>query len=372
MMIDKNIKVMKSIQGTILFLLLSLLVSGTFGQAMAEPRQEVAQESDTVDLSANKGFDVFASDELLYMTLRFDVREFLRTKNNPEYLDATLTVKLNNTDSLVQQIRVKARGEMRRTYCAFPPIMLKFKGSGIDSGRIYGKGTLKLVTHCNATANFNGNVLKEYLVYKMYNLVTPYSFKTRLARITYIDINKPDKPLEAYAFLIENEEKMAERNHAVLIKSMNSTQKNMFPLEMTRVAVFNYMIGNTDWSVPLQHNIKIMKSLKIPSSKSIPVPFDFDYSGFVNAVYAMPHELLPIKDVSERYYQGICGQDQVVNKVVDEFAELKDEFMNTVSSFEYLSKNDKKYVEYYLGSFYRSSNYKTYLISDLNRTCKQF
>ncbi len=363
---------MKPIHHITLVVFISMISTWTYSQEMTGIMDTVAQEPFATEHGVKNGFDFFASDELLEMTLSFDVREFLRTKSQPENLDASLTVKLSDTDSLSQQIKVKARGEMRRTYCAFPPIMLKFKGSGKDSGRICGKGNLKLVTHCNATADFKGNVLKEYLAYKMFNLVTPYSFKTRLVKITYIDINRPEKTFEAYGFLIENEEKLAERNHAVMIKVLNATQKDMSPLDMARIAVFNYMIGNTDWTVPYQHNIKIMKSLETPVEKPIPVVYDFDYSALVNAVYAIPHERLPIQDVSERYYLGICNQDEVLNTVIEEFEELKDDFMGTIRSFEYLPKNEKKFVENYLNSFYKSYNQNTYLISALNRTCKRF
>ncbi len=363
---------MKLIHNIVLVLSISMLNTWSFSQATTGIKDSVASDSFAAENTPKYAFDFFDSDELLEMTLSFDVKELLRTRSQPENLDASLIVKLTDTDSLSQHIKVKARGNMRRAYCAFPPIMLKFKGSGKDSGRIYGKGNLKLVTHCNATADFKGNVLKEYLVYRMFNLVTPYSFKTRLVRITYIDINRPDKTFQAYGFLIENEDKMAERNQAVLIKAMNATQKDMASLDMARIAVFNYMIGNTDWTVPYQHNIKIMKSMKTPADKPIPVVYDFDYSGFVNAVYAAPHETLPIQDVSERYYLGVCGQDEALNTVINEFTELKDDFMNTIRSFEYLPKNDRKYVEGYLNSFYKSYNYNTYLISALNRTCKQF
>ena len=363
---------MKTKPSIYLLLCLSLFCLCSYGQEIEGVQYANVKDEYTVEPAANQGFDFFASDELLQMTLSFNIKEFLKTKNKPEYLDANLTVHLSGTDSLSQHIKVKARGYMRRSYCAFPPIMMKFKGSGSDSARIYGKGTLKLVTHCNATANFKGNVLKEYLAYRLYNLVTPYSFKTRLVKITYVDVNKPDKAFEAYGFLIENEDKMAERNHAVLIKAMNATQKDMGPIDMARIAVFNYMIGNTDWSVPYQHNIKIMKSLGNPSEKPIPVAYDFDYSGLVNAVYAVPFEELPIKEVTERYYLGVCNQDEQLNKVIDEFTGLKDKFLGTVRDFEYLSRSDRKYVEYYLNSFYNSYNYKNYLISDLNRTCKRF
>jgi hypothetical protein len=344
----------------------------SYNQELAGTQNAIVQFTDTVEPERSHDFDFFASDEPLQITLRFDIREFLKTKNNPVYLDAMLTVKTSDADSLSQNIKVKARGFMRRSYCNFPPVMLKFKNNDNEAEQIQKKGTLKLVTRCNNSTLFENYVLREFLVYRLYNMLTPYSFRTRLVHVNYIDINKPEKSYASFGFLIENEDKMAERNHAVIIKVKNATQKDMTSMDMTRIAVFNYMIGNTDWSVPFQHNIKIMKSLEAPSDKAIPVIYDFDYSAVVNAIYAVPFEELPIKDVSERYYMGLCDRDEEVNAIVDELTGLKEKFMDAVWNFEYLSKGDKKFVESYLGGFYAHSDSKKYLLSELNRTCKQF
>jgi hypothetical protein len=315
------------------------------------------------------GMDLFSSDELLQITLCFDIREFVKTKNEQQYMDAQLTVKTSEDDSVSQDIKLKARGFMRLSYCSFPPIMLKFSNKK-DSARIMGKGTLKLVTHCTKSAVFEDYLFKEYLAYKLFNLVTPYSFKTRLVQIHYVDINKPENSFTAYGFLVENEETMAARNNAVVINLKNVTQKQMETYDMARVAVFNFMIGNTDWSVPFQHNVKIVKTLNELSDKGIPVAYDFDFSGLVNTVYSAPAEQLPIKSVSERYYLGMCYSDEELKPVIDEFIGLKEQFLGIVEDFNYLSKGDKKQVENYINSFYKMNKNQTMLISDLNRTCK--
>jgi len=140
---------------------------------------------------------------------------------------------------------------------------------------------------------------------------------------------------------------------------------------MARVAVFNYMIGNTDWSVPLQHNVKIVKSLEVPSDKGIPIAYDFDYSGLVNTVYSAPHEELPIKNVTERYYLGLCFNEEEIKPVVDEFLGMQEQILGTINDFEYLSKGDKKQVEAYVTSFFRTYKNQNILMSDLNRSCKR-
>jgi hypothetical protein len=321
--------------------------------------------------AANIGFDFFNSEEPLEMTLVFSFSTFLKTRNKPEYIDATLTLKLDDNNSLSQDIKIKARGEVRRTISIFPPIMLKFKSINQDSRPIREKGTLKLVTPCNQTSLYKEYVLKEYLAYRLFNLVTPYSFKTRLVKITYIDGDKPKNTLTSYGFLIENEKDMAVRNDAILVNHNGISNTQVNSRDLARVAVYNYMIGNTDWYLSCQHNIKVIKPLEVASDKGIPVAYDFDYSGFVDAEYSVPSKNIPIEDVKDRYYLGTCFTDEEIKPVIDEFVELKDKFISTIENFDLLSKGDKKQAENYINSFYKENRYNYVLISDLNRTCIQ-
>lgn len=363
---------MKSAYKLTALFIISMLGTFSNGQPVAGVPNTSAYKSDTTERPAKNKYDFFASDELLEITLCFDIREFIKSKYNPTYYDARITVRINESDSITQDIKLKARGEMRRDYCSFPPIMLKFKGGDSTSALKLGKGTMKLVTHCNKTPLFESYIIKEFLTYKLYNLVTPYSFRTRLVKINYVDINKAKNSFVAYGFLIENEDQLAERSNAVILNNTTLTQKQMDTEDMARVAVFNYMIGNTDWAVPSQHNIKIMKSLEVPSDRGIPVAYDFDYSGLVNTVYSTPNEQLPIKIVTERYYQGLCFSDEELQPIIDEFAGKQEQILGTIDNFEYLSNGDKKQVTYFINSFYKLYKSKNYLMSDLNRTCKRF
>ena len=343
----------------------------TVCQEMTDMQDTLIAEQTVAVLPSKSGFDFFASDAPLEITLRFDIREFLKTKNKQEYQDALMTIRISESDSISQAIKLRSRGFMRLSYCSFPPIMLKFNRDE-ENKPIQAKGTLKLVTHCTKSAVFERYVFKEYLTYKLYNLVTPYSFRTRLVKITYQDSGKSAEAFTEYGFLIENEEQMAARNNAVVINTTNISQKNMNATDMARVAVFNYMIGNTDWSVPYQHNIKVLKSLSGVSDTGIPVAYDFDYSALVNTMYSAPPEQLPIKSVMERYYMGLCFEDEKIKPVLDEFSGMQEELMGVIHDFEYLSKAEKKQVELYIKGFYSMYRNQNILISDLNRTCKQY
>ena len=402
MSIQYNDKAMKSIYFLALVLILTLTSTISRAQSLAGIQDMTLEQTTALDLLADQtsaqeliadqastqdvwtngsdifepeaynGFDFFASEELLEMTLSYDIKGLVKTKNKPEYFDAMLTVKQSDSDSIVQDIKVKARGYFRCNFCSFPPLMMKFKNKNSEAIQVEGK-TLKLVTHCHQTAKFNQYVLKEYLAYKLLNnLDSNYSFKTRLVRIHYVDINKAKNSYTAYGILIENETMLAKRNNAVIIKSDKFTPKDMNSMDMNRMALFNFMIGNTDWSVQMQHNLKILMSFDEPTGKGIPVIYDFDYSGLVNTYYSAPFEELPIKNVTDRYYQGVCTGAEQMKPLIEEFAALKDRMLGTIQDFPYLSKNDKKQAESYISSFYGLYKYQNYMISMLSNTCKTF
>jgi hypothetical protein len=360
---------MKAIKIQLFLLSFCLPWINTYPQETVLMTDTLPVTSQPVTSDPKDGLDLFASEALLEMNLSFNFRELLKTRNNPENLNATLTIKMDDSSTVTQEIKIKARGVTRRTISYFPPIMLKFKNGKHETGRIR-EGSVKLVTPCNQTELYENYVLKEYLAYKMFNLITPYSFKTRLVRIIYTDANKPKNSYTYYGFLLENDKEMARRNNAFLVDSITPVQAEMNSTDMARVAVFNYMIGNTDWSLPNMHNVKILSSQKELTGKGIPVAYDFDYSGFVNAEYSVPTLTLPIKDVTERYYMGMCYNKEELSVVIGEFAELKNRFINTIENFNLLSPGEKKRAVTYINSFYKETRSNYALISDLNRTCK--
>ena len=79
-------------------------------------------------------FGLFVRDDLLHLTLRFDIKEYIRKKPKDEYMNAILTYYLNENDSISREIRIKSRGIFRNEYCQFPPLSLYFSKS--DSARI--------------------------------------------------------------------------------------------------------------------------------------------------------------------------------------------------------------------------------------------
>jgi len=207
---------------------------------------------------------------------------------------------------------------------------------------------LKLVMPCTG----DEYVIREWLAYKIYNLVTPYSFRARLVKVKLED-EKFKKPIDPfYGILIEEEKQMAKRNKSVIVEK-NLQPKQIKEEAFFKMSVFQYLIGNTDWSIQYQQNIKLVS----PGSGDsiIAVPYDFDHSGLVNAPYAYPAEELLMSSVRERRYRGYCVQDlKKYEEVLAEYNLLKNDLYSLFTSCDLLDQRYVRSTMQWLDDFYKT------------------
>lgn len=359
---------MRSIVTALVFhLLLSVMAfAGT-----AELMKNRIGFQDTIQIGIDEDISLFDADEHLDITFTFNMREFMRRKSDPDYVDALMVIHISEKDSVIKDLRIRPRGNFRRSVCAFPPIMINPRQEDSASDFPLGNRNIKLVTHCRNRNFFENYVLKEYLVYKLYNLVTDYSLKVRLAEIKYVNSLDTGDFISRYGFLIENIEDMAERNHAIVLDNETLRQIDMIPVMMTRMALFEYMIGNFDWQLGKPHNIETIKAMDIITPMAIPVPYDFDFSGLVDAPYAEPREDLGIKTVRQRVYLGICGHQDEWNTVLDEFEELQPDFYDVINHFHYLDSKIRKQIISYLDEFYSLIRKRDSFLYMMRTECRQ-
>ncbi len=216
---------------------------------------------------------------------------------------------------------------------------------------------------------YENYLLKEYLIYKMFNIISPYSYKVRLVVVTYRDITNPRKQYVKYGFLLENTRRLANRAHAKSVKEVGLTRLNVLPEDITRTALFEYMIGNSDWVASSQHNIKILDPLDANVNRRVFVPHDFDYSGFVNADYAAPNAELGQESVRDRIYLGGCVSDEDFEKIFKEFEANKDTLLRTIIDFPLLDRVDKNKSVAYLNEFFNMLKNRKQMIASLRRQC---
>jgi hypothetical protein len=336
------------------------------------PHQSGILKAQSAD-SSLKSFGLFEDESLLKISLRFDLSTYFRSKPQKEYLKANITFHLNESDSISEDIRLRTRGIFRNQYCMFAPIQLNFKKADFGYGDLNGISKLKMVPQCSSGKDKEDYILREYLAYKLFNVLTDTSFRVRLISVDYIDSQKKKKSVKQYAFFIEPVEMLTARTNCIELISKTATQRNVVPRIMDRLSIFNYMIGNYDWSVPGQHNVQLIKSLNLdPYGHAIVVPYDFDWTGLVNASYAIPAENVGTQNVRERVFTGICRKKEIYTKELDLFLSKKDEFYKVINEFPYITQKVKRDMISYLESFFdQLGGKKDLILSKMMNSCKK-
>ena len=307
---------------------------------------------DLIDFTLFPSQDPFQSDRTIRISLKFDMKTFVRTKYKGEYQPAELVVYNLDSIRVRKEISIRARGDARRSHCHFPPIKLNFKKATLKDETLNDFKSLKLVTHCRNSEIYEQYILKEFLVYRMFNILTDSSFRVKLAKIDYIDSEEKMKPFTKYGFIIESNDHLAERLDGIIIerKGINTWDTDRHHTNL--MTLFQYMIGHTDWSIPPLHNIRLVKPSD-PRSRILAIPYDFDYCGMVNTVYAIPDEHLGIESVLTRVYRGYClpSEDQY-QQFFEVFIQNKQEMRALIQGFELLQKKSRREMLDYLEEFY--------------------
>lgn len=303
---------------------------------------------------------LFASEEPLELVLVADMVTLMNDKSDdPEYSEAMLIQSLPDLKIKAFEIKVKARGHTRRvtSLCEFPPLKINFKKNKVKNTVFDGQDKLKFVSQCRMEDAFKEYVLQEYLVYKAYNLLTEKSFKTRLVNITIKDNKLRVPAIQMTGFLIEDENSLAKRIGATSYKKLVYSRDSCEVADLDRLALFQMMIGNTDWYISTRHNIKVFKDET--TGKLIPVPYDFDFSGVINTSYAKPSAELPIHNVRQRYYKGNCHSwYEIQNQVAwfnKQYTSIKSLYQSCGLLPKYMLKADVRYLD----KFYKIINNPT-------------
>lgn len=283
-----------------------------------------------VDLSPDAAQEspLFASDEVLELTLvaDFDRLEDDRGEEPPERPAVLLWSAGPGEDTVEIPLQVRTRGgfRLRPGTCSFPNLRLDFNRTPAAVGTPFeGQNALKLVGHCRDSDAYEQNMLVEYAAYRLYNLLTDVSFRVRLARITYRDQNGRTKPVTRHAFLIENVNQLAARLGGIALEVRAADPLSLDPMAAARVELFQFMIGNTDFSIVNFHNAEV---IRMPDGTYHPIPYDFDFSGLVDAPYATPSAIFDTRSVRERIFRGFCRPTVDMDALFTEFLARREAF----------------------------------------------
>ena len=295
--------------------------------------------------------DAFFNDtSIMSATILANTSKLFSHEKKGFIMPAHFITKLSDGTNVDDQIQLEMRGHFRHDYCYIPPLKLIFKYK--KSSVFYSLKSTKLVSQCKMASMYNQYILKEFLVYKMFNLLTDMSFRVRLLNINFQDSAGKKKPVTEHAFLMEDLKDLAKRNNCIEWAKGNLNTESTHRRQMTIISIFEYMIGNTDFAVSANHNIRLI----VPDTDSLmrpfAVPYDFDYSGLVNAEYAVPDEKLEIENVRVRVYRGFKRTMPELNEVVDIFKQKKEKIYALVNNFDLLNSGSKREMTDYLDAFF--------------------
>lgn len=299
---------------------------------------------------------LFQDLETLEATITAPLTTLVKERPKEGYLPGVFQYSLADGTAVKLDIEIRTRGHFRHKTCDFPPLSLNFKKAQTDGTLFDKQKKLKLVVHCDDSKRYEQIVLREYLIYRIYNAITNMSFRARLLRVTYVDNEGKRDEQVRYAFLIEHKNRLAKRYDMKDMKLERTTVSAIQPDRLNLTSVFQFFIGNTDFS-PIAgppesgccHNYVLFQK---DADLLIAIPYDFDQSGFVDAPYASPNENLRIRTVRQRLYRGRCNNNQHIPASVARFQDNRDSLYALVNEQEGLDSGTLKRVVRFIDKFY--------------------
>ena len=295
-------------------------------------------------------FDKLSKDGLLEFELHADIDSLILAKEEEKYFPATISFKDKNDGLVTEEINIGTRGKTRKNICEMPPLRLKFPKPYLEKNELAKYKTLKLVIPCKGEPGYEDLVRKELLCYQMYQALTDQSFRAQLANIEIKQKGGSKISSKNLSFLIEHKEEMARRLGGTLIDKSAKAIKTIDIKSYNLLVLYQYMIGNTDWNLSRRHNIKLVQIEGL--SAPVPVPYDFDYSGLVNAKYAVPHPNLPIKNIRDRLFQWKGKNPEILKAPIAQLLDKKEVLLNLMENCPLENQEEKTSMIDFVKSFF--------------------
>jgi hypothetical protein len=292
---------------------------------------------------------LFESLEPMEISLSGPLIKIRKERDKSESYQATLGTGEDNFDI---ELRVRGNKRLDAEVCRYPPLRIVFQPEGIKKTLYAHQKTLKLVVLCKDTAAYRDYLRAEFLIYRMFNLLTPLSYNVRWLKVSYTD--EKGKVRQEPAFFIERKSRLAKRNNLETTNVGGILRSELEPDSSALVGLFQYMVSNADYSLIASaddsccHNAKILRG---EDSLYRPVIYDFDSSGLVNASYATGIPSLKIKRVTQRLYRGYCAHNSQVSEARRQMLSMREALLDLLRTDTVLGKRSlKQKVKYFTKS----------------------
>ena len=316
-----------------------------------------AADTDSAPVTAK----LFDSEETLKVMITAPWQELERNKSYQGTYPATIEYKDHTGKHLTHVLTVERRGIKRQDACRIPPIKLRFEKDEVKDTIFRGQTSLKMVTHCQNSDRYDQYYLLEMMAYRMYNLVTDYSFRVRSLSISYKDSESGDVDADRFGFVIEDDSDVAKRHGLKKLEIPRIGPSRLESETASDFSLFEYMIGNVDWAAlsgpdPKEccHNVKLIAPRPLEAGDKIwPIPYDFDSAGIVDAPYAKPPDSLGIKTVTQRMYRGYCVHNETLAAARQKILAQQAAIMGVLDSDERLTERSRNKTVKYLEKYFK-------------------
>jgi hypothetical protein len=359
----------------------SFALAALLGSAMPQAQVQVPEAAQRAAQNA----PLFATHEPIQLRIEGPLDSIFKERGaeSRAYLGKVVVLQDGREQPLAAQIRTRGLARLRKDVCAFPPLGLNFDrdDKGLATSVFAGQNRLKLVDHCQDSGENEQYLLQEYLAYRVSNLLSEKSFRVRLARVRYVNTEHPKDTIIKPAFLIENQDRMAERNGWRLVEVSVVPPDAVDPAYLAMVELFEYFVGNPDWSAfgkgpgeeECCHNTQpIGNQARGPV---FPVPYDFDITGIVNPRYGdrvfVPEERgLGITRIRQRVYRGLCASAPHLPAAIQLFNDKKDAIYALYRGQEGLSSGALDRSIEYIDAFYKTINDPKAVDREITKKCR--
>lgn len=311
---------------------------------------------------------LFADNGVLEAELRGPVDRLVSSRP-AEALELPFTLTIRGVE---HRISASLRGRSRLRVCEFPPLRLRFPDGGPAGTLFEGYDDLRLVTHCRNNPGGEQDLLLEYAAYRILNLLTANSYRVRLLRIAYAEVGADDGVRTRFGFVIEPSAELAQRIGAERAHLDGISRSALLPEQAAIVYVFQYLIGNTDWSLVTgdgDRSCCFNGNLFTSGAGLLLVPHDFDLSGLVNAGYARPDPSLRISRVTQRLYRGYCMQPEALAAALRRIVDRRSEILGLVAELPGLSGRESAAALKFLDGFFRQARNPQRLLRTFESRC---
>lgn len=335
---------------SILLLLLLFTTNPFLAQEPADAQPgSVKEEPKEKKKKKQSLFKILDYEEVPGVQVQANFDRIRRDRKRRFPIEGHLTFEDVHGSGFTLPIAIETRGKTRFIKCEVPPIRIRMDKKALKEARIKDYPKLKTVLPCELNDDGTDRLFRELLVYRLYEQVTDFAFRTKPVQLDILDSASLNVTLSTYAFFIESDKEFRKRNDFTEVNQYNLQWDDLHPHHRQVFAIFQYMIGNTDWAIRMKHN---MRYFQVDTDEPvIPLPYDFDFCGVVDSPIAKPNPDYKQRHIRQRIYLG--QPDDQLPVVLEHFKTQRAAILQIVQDFPHLNDDSKQDILEYLNEFFK-------------------